>query len=279
MTTPLEIEDLKAGYEDSSPVLSGLNLTLEPGTITGLLGRNGSGKSTLMNVATGLKRCLSGRVRLFGEDAWDSPAETRKRIGYVAQQSDNFSWLTVDQAIEYNSSFYPAWDHELVDGLKAQWRLGGRKVSQLSVGENQRLGILLAIGHRPDLLVLDEPVAALDPGARREFLGTLIGLNLDDGQTALLSSHITSDIERVCTHVAILNEGRIVCHAVLDDLKDRVRMVDAHQVSLPLDKTIARIGDRAWVWDAEQSMPQAVVGDVELEELYLALTSPVEVAA
>ena len=237
---PLALSAVSAGYErnEKDLVLDAVDLELAPGTITGLLGRNGSGKTTLMRVALGLMRARTGTARLFGEDSWDSPAEVRRRLGYVAQQFASFGWMKVDPCLAMIGS-HDDWDHGLVDDLKREWQLENRRIGKLSPGDQQKVAILLAVGHKPDLLLLDEPAASLDPAARRDFLKAIVELNADRGQTVLLSSHITSDIERIASHIAILHRGRIVCHEALDEIKDRVGLVTLTEPPWPPVETFS----------------------------------------
>lgn len=222
--TPLSMSAVEKKFRDSDNVLDGVDLVLKPGSITGLLGRNGSGKTTLIRTAIGLLKAQEGEVKLFGYDAWECPADIRRRVGYVAQQFDDMLWLRVDDALKLVGSFYESWDYDLVDRLRDQWNVPtGQVIQKLSIGQQQKVGILLAIGHLPALLVLDEPVASLDPVARQEFLRALLMLNDEIGQTILFSSHITTDIERVAADVAILHEGKITYHGQLDELKEQVQ--------------------------------------------------------
>lgn len=271
---PLVLDDVVAGYFGNR-VLKGASLQLEPGTITGLLGRNGSGKTTLMRVALGLMKQASGQTLLFEMPAWDAPPDVRSQIGFVAQAMYPFDHMQVDPCLNLVGSFYDSWDADLIDSLRRKWRVGNRRISELSTGDQQKVSILLAIGHRPDLLVLDEPAASLDPGARREFLRTLADLNAERGQTILLSSQITSDVERVCSHVAFLHDGRIVCHVALDEIKDRVRrVVLAGSPRLPDGNVLARSDDSYWLWDwRDCGLPkQAVAQEVVLDDLFMAIT-------
>lgn len=222
---PLALLNIEKRF-GSTRVLHDVTLELEPGSITGLLGRNGSGKTTLIRTAIGLLKPESGKANLFGYSAWDCPASIRRRIGYVSQRFDDMVWLRVKDAIALVGSFYENWDAQLVERFRTEWNVdNNRKIYKLSQGQQQKVGILLAIGHRPDLLLLDEPVASLDPAARQEFLRALLMLNDEIGQTILFSSHITTDIERVAADVAILNDGRITYHGALDELKEKVKCV------------------------------------------------------
>ena len=275
---PLALNGVSAGYQwnKRDRVLDAVDLELAPGTITGLLGRNGSGKTTLMRVALGLMRARTGTARLFGEDSWDSPAEVRKRLGYVPQQFASFGWMMVDPCLAMIGSHYDDWDHGLVDDLKREWQLANKRIAKLSPGDQQKVAILLAVGHKPDLLLLDEPAANLDPAARRDFLKAIVELNADRGQTVLLSSHITSDIERVASHIAILNRGRIVCHEALDDIKENVGLVTLTGSSWPpAEKILTSHGDRYWLWNPDECglAADVRVDDVVLEDLFVGITA------
>ena len=272
---PFALTEIVAGY-GKNRVLKGINLELEPGTITGLLGRNGSGKTTMMHVALGLMKPTSGQAMVFEAPAWNSPSEVRKRIGFVPQDFHGTSLANVDSCLNLIGGHYATWDQGLVNSLRREWRLGNVRISKLSPGDQQKVSILLAIGHRPDLLVLDEPAASFDPAARREFLRALVELNADRGQTVLLSSHITSDVERVCSHIAVLHHGRIVCHAALDEIKDRVRSVTlTDSIRPPADNVLAQPGNRYWLWDPEACglPPHVRLDDVVIEDLFVALTA------
>lgn len=274
---PLALSGVSAGYERNKKdrVLEAVDLELAPGTITGLLGRNGSGKTTLMRVALGLMQARTGTAQLFGEDSWDSPAEVRKRLGYVPQQFASFGWMKVDACLAMIGSHYDTWDDALVDELKRDWALENRRISKLSPGDQQKVALLLGVGHKPDLLLLDEPAASLDPAARRDFLSALIELNADRGQTVLLSSHITSDIERIASHIAILHQGRIVCHEGLEEIRDRVGLVTLTEPPWPpAENVLASNGSRYWLWDADATGLDARAEPVILEDLFVGITAP-----
>lgn len=205
-------------------VLTGVDLTVPRGAVVGLVGTNGAGKSTLIRLLLGLLRPDAGAVRVFGEPSWHLSAGAKARLGYVAQTVQLYPWMKVEQVVRYAAAFYPTWDLAWADSLLERWDVPrDRRVGPLSPGQVQKLGLVLALGHRPDLLVLDEPVAALDPVARREFLRSLVELTGDARHTVLFSSHITSDLERVASHVAVLQGGRIVLFDELDAVKDRVK--------------------------------------------------------
>jgi len=208
----------------SHSVLNGVDLTIKRGQVVGLLGTNGGGKSTFIKCLLGLLRVDSGEVRIFDEDGWDLSAASKARLGYVPQEAKFYAWMKVRQVVDYWGTFYPNWDKPWVSELMDRWELPREhRVGPLSPGQLQRLALVLALGHRPELLILDEPVASLDPIGRRETLRQLIDITQDGEHTVLFSTHILSDLERVASHVAILADGKIACFEELDSLKDRVK--------------------------------------------------------
>jgi ABC-2 type transport system ATP-binding protein len=214
-------------------VLAGLDWQLLPGQVVGLLGRNGAGKTTLLESLLGLREPQTGTVTLFGQPVSALDDDARARIGYVPQQSDLFDWLTVDEMLSYFRSFYPRWNTAKVDGLLSRWQIARDKpIGRLSGGQQQRLAIVRALAHEPDLLVLDEPVAGLDPAGRRDFLRELVEQVLDRGTTVVFSTHILSDLERVAFNVAFLSQGRIALQAPLDELLDTVQRAQGPAAAL-----------------------------------------------
>jgi ABC-2 type transport system ATP-binding protein len=172
----------------------------------------------------GLTLPASGSSTLLGCPSAALDDRTRARIGYVSQGGDLLPWLKVWQHVTYIGSFYPRWNEARARGLCERLNLSlTNKVSALSVGDQQKLALVLALAHDPDLLILDEPVASLDPLSRREFMRLLF---VDDGQratprTVLLSSHLLSDLERVVTHLVFMRAGRIQEQGLWDELQER----------------------------------------------------------
>jgi ABC-2 type transport system ATP-binding protein len=210
------------------PVLAGLDWTIERGQVVGLLGRNGAGKSTLIESLLGVREVDGGSVTLFGEPAGDLSDGVRAKIGYVPQKSDLFDWLTPNELLAYFKALYPHWNDAKVEALLGRWGFDAarrsRLISKLSGGEQQRLSIIRALAHDPELLVLDEPVSSLDPVGRREFLRELVDEVIERGTTVVFSTHILSDLERVAFDVAFLKDGRIALQGPLDELLDSARL-------------------------------------------------------
>lgn len=203
-------------------VLQDLNWVVLPGQVVGLLGLNGAGKTTLLETLLGLREPQAGTVQLLGQPAATPDDATRARIGYVPQQSDLFESFTATQLLAYFRSFYPRWNEAKVEGLMSRWEIPrDRLIGKLSGGQQQRLSIVRALAHEPDLLVLDEPVASLDPAGRRDFLRELVEQVLDRGTTVVFSTHILSDLERVAFNLAFLAGGRIALQAPLDELLEQ----------------------------------------------------------
>ena len=281
----LSLQGLRVAFGQQT-VLDGLDWSLPTGQVVGLLGRNGAGKTTLIETLLGLREPDAGRATMFGQPSIALDDDVRARIGYVPQRSDLFEWLTADQLLAYFRSFYPRWNTAKVDGLMSRWDIARDKpIGKLSGGQQQRLSIVRALAHEPELLVLDEPVASLDPAGRRDFLGELVEQVVDRRTTIVFSTHILSDLERVAVDVAFLVGGRIALHAPLDELlessvrlggvpADIERFVAEHR--LHSISRVAGVPVIARGRDAS-AMPPATptvsVDRVTLEDLFLALTA------
>ena len=281
MAPRAEIEGLTLAY-GGQPVLQGLQWRLDPGQVVGLLGRNGAGKTTLLEALLGLREASAGSVQLFGQPAARLDDAARARIGYVPQQSDLFEELRADELLAYFRSFYPRWNDTKVQGLLERWAVPRDiPIGRMSGGQQQRLSLIRALAHEPELLVLDEPVASLDPLARRDFLRELVEQVLDRGTTVVFSTHILSDLERVAFNVAFLREGRIALQSPLDELLDETRLLigpDALLAALPeAGVGVEVLSRRPGRWlvrrvDEAALAPGLVAQRASLEDLFEALT-------
>ncbi|MBL1097775.1 ABC transporter ATP-binding protein [Streptomyces coffeae] len=196
--------------------LRGCTLHLPAGQIAGLVGPNGAGKSTLLHLAVGLLRPDEGKVRIFGQDPRTAVLTD---IGFVAQETPLYRDFTATELITLGGKLNQRWDVELARSRLAQLGIpADRPVGKLSSGQRAQVALALALAKRPRLLLLDEPAAALDPLARREFLQTLMGAVGDTGATVLLSSHLMADLERVCDYLIVLQTGHVQLAGAVDDL-------------------------------------------------------------
>lgn len=201
--------------------LRDLSLELPAGRIIGLLGRNGAGKTTLLHIAAGLLPPTSGTCTTLGTPSGHLDTPQLTGLGMVQQEGRYLEWMTVRQHLDFNASFYPRWDRDLERRLLEALELDPkRKIVQLSPGDRQKVGILLGTCHRPALLLLDEPMSALDPIVRRRLLDFLLELLRDDGTTVVISSHILNDVERIVDWIVALETGELVENSPFDLLQE-----------------------------------------------------------
>jgi ABC-2 type transport system ATP-binding protein len=190
-------------------------LEIPAGAVTALVGPNGAGKTTLLLLTVGLSTPTSGEVRVLGH----APRRVLPRVGFVAQEHPLHKGFTIAETLKFGRKLNPSWDDALARTRMDALGLSlGQKVGKLSGGQQAQVALTLAFAKRPELLVLDEPIASLDPLARREFLQTVMEEVAETGMTVILSSHIVTDLERVCDHLVILAEGRIQLEGPIDDV-------------------------------------------------------------
>lgn len=290
MTTPvIQTESLtkKFGHEIA---LQAVSLKIDSGQVVGLIGTNGSGKTTLIKCLLGLLRPTSGACQIFGEDSWWLSEKAKAKLGYVPQTFPQVNWMSVQGICDYTGAFYENWDYGLVKKLLSEWSVDPyKKVHKLSVGQQQKLSVILAFGHRPSLLILDEPVASLDPIARRQFLQSLIDFSGPE-QTVLFSTHITSDLERIATHIAMMATGNLKFFGELDLLKESCKRIRIHsETPLPDDLelpgilrrennglntllAVDRLDQAELNRFREKYQAQVSVEDLNLEDIFLELS-------
>lgn len=217
MTALIETRDVTKRFRERE-ALSKCTLSIPTGKVVGLVGPNGAGKSTLLNLAVGLSSPSDGSIEVLGEVPSDSPAQLA-RIGFVAQDHPTCASLTVDEHLKLGKHLNPRWDNQLANrrikdlGLDPKQRAG-----KLSGGQRAQLSLTLALAKHPDALVLDEPVASLDPLARRGFLETIMETVADSGMSVILSSHLVSDVERVCDFLVLLVASHVELVGEVDDI-------------------------------------------------------------
>jgi ABC-2 type transport system ATP-binding protein len=280
---PLVARGLTHCYEGSN-VLCGVDLALEPGSVLGLIGRNGAGKSTLIRAMLGLLEPLSGAAFVFGEPALKLSDAVKARLAYVPQQPEALAWLTAQQMLDYLGRFYPRWDAAFVRTTLERWKIQPNKLlAKLSPGERQRVDLIRALASQPELLVLDEPAAALDPVARRELLREVAMRAGENGTTVLFSTHIVSDLERVASEIAFLHEGRLLLRCGVDEAKERYARLwlpAAANVAAPIPSLSRRRHDDGSFslvvardardrWPEAANLPGARVDALGLEDLFV----------
>jgi ABC-2 type transport system ATP-binding protein len=200
--------------------MDNVTLSVPAGVVFGLVGENGAGKTTLIKHVLGLLRPQSGTVRVFGLDPVADPPGVLARIGYLSENRDLPGWMRVDELIRYTQAFYKTWDSDYAEKLRVEFGLdNAARVKNLSRGETARAGLLLALAHKPPLLVLDEPSSGLDPVVRRDILEAIIRTVAEEGRTILFSSHLLEEVERVSDHLAMMHNGRLVLCGALEEIK------------------------------------------------------------
>jgi len=200
--------------------MDNVTLSVPAGVVFGLVGENGAGKTTLIKHVLGLLRPQTGTVRVFGLDPVADPPGVLARIGYLSENRDLPGWMRVDELLSYTQAFYKTWDAEYAEKLRVQFGLdNAARVKNLSRGETARAGLLLALAHKPPLLVLDEPSSGLDPVVRRDILEAIIRTVAEEGRTILFSSHLLEEVERVSDHLAMMHNGRLVLCGPLEEIK------------------------------------------------------------
>ncbi|HEY4364714.1 MAG TPA: ABC transporter ATP-binding protein [Bryobacteraceae bacterium] len=221
MNPILEFDHVTRAYKKGVPVLDGVSFALAEGEVAGLVGRNGAGKSTLLRIAMGMLVPQQGRVRVFGLSPIDDPVEVKKRIGYVAEDQVLPAGMSIAELAALHRALFPKWDGAMEKDLCDRFGLSPRdRIKQLSKGQKREVALMLALCHRPELLILDEPAGGLDPAARREFLEASIRLLNREGSAILFSSHHMGDIERIGARVLLLDEGKIRLDCELDRVRE-----------------------------------------------------------
>ena len=281
MTAAVETEGLGKRYRRTW-ALADCTLTVPAGHVVGLVGPNGAGKTTLLSIATGMLAPSAGAIEVLGIRPAARPAQLA-RVGYLPQTAPVYAGLSLADHLKLGARLNPAWDAELARNRVERLDLDLRqKAGTLSGGQRAQLALTLAVAKRPELLVLDEPVASLDPLARRELLRDLMESVAEQGLSVILSSHLIADLERTCDYLIVLVAGRVMVAGPLDELlashhllsgprrdpgslPDGVQVISASHTDVQttlLVRTSGRILDPAWT-----------VSEVSLEDLALAYLS------
>ena len=234
MPDVIEIDQLVVRYRGKT-ALDGLSLRVPQGAVYAFLGDNGAGKTTTMKILTGLVPPESGRAAILGLDCWADATELRHRVGYMPERPRFYDWMTVSEIGWFTAAFHrPGFLTRF-----REWadRLGldpDKRLKELSKGSYARVGLALALAPAPEVLLLDEPTSGLDLLTRREFLASLADLAAG-GRTVFITSHSIAELERACTHVGLIRDGKMILSATLDDVRKRVRRVSLRFTDSPPD--------------------------------------------
>jgi ABC-2 type transport system ATP-binding protein len=279
VTVALETQALGRRY-GSYWALRDCTLEIPRGSVTALVGPNGAGKTTLLRLAVGLTRPSAGSVRVLGLDPHVDAAEALPRVGFLAQEHPLYGGFTIEEMLHVGRALNPSWDddaaRERIAGLELPLK---KKVRSLSGGQRAQVALTLALAKQPELLLLDEPVASLDPLARREFMQSVLEAVAEREMTVVLSSHIVADLERVCDHLVILATGRtqlvgsieeiIASHRLLtgprDGAEDVARVHEVVRETHAERQTTLLVRANSHVYDARWT-----AHELDLEEIVLA---------
>lgn len=282
MSVPVSLKNLERQLGGVT-ILKGISAQVQPGQVVALLGKNGAGKTTLLETILGFGFPSAGEATLWGTAATEIEGGIKQRMGFVPQQDELLPSLTVQEHLDLFKAFRTRWNQLLVSKLVGEWQIPLHIHSGImSVGQRQKLSILLAIAHEPDLLVLDEPVASLDSLARRQFLQQLVDIATDEKRAVIFSTHIVGDVERVANQVWMLRDGSFDYQGELDALKEsvaRVILISSqpfpasinlpHLINQKIYGNRAELTFTAWESGREQQLAQQFSAQVQVEFLGL----------
>ena len=222
---PIEIDALSRTF-GTKQALKNVSFKVPRGCVFGLLGESGAGKTTLIRHMLGLMQPQSGYVRVMGCDPVEHPESVLSQIGYLSEDRDMPGWMRVKELMRYTQGFYPDWDQAYADDLIKRFDLSpDQKIRTLSRGQTAKTGLVTALAHRPNLLILDEPSSGLDVVVRRHILDAVMRTVADEGRTVLFSSHLMDEVESVADYVAIVHRGDLVLCDTMESIRATHRKV------------------------------------------------------
>jgi ABC-2 type transport system ATP-binding protein len=273
-------------------VLDGLAFAVEPGRVYGLLGRNGEGKTTLARILMGVIPADRGEVVFKGQAIRFDAAAYKREIGYIPEDPFYYGWMKVRELLSLNASFYPKWDADRVRDLTGNLSLDpGARIRTLSRGQKLKLGLVVAVGAVPDLLILDDPTSGLDVPTRHDFLRGVIRDLAERGTAVLFATHMVHELERVADHLLVLHGGRVILDRRFEDVKALTRRVrlsfdgeppawPAIEGTLSIEREAGRVEAVVYPWNgaAEDGIRSLApvrmeVEPLSLEEIFVAFVS------
>jgi len=239
----VRISNLSRSFGNKT-ALDNVSLEIPHGVVMGLVGLNGAGKTTLIKHILGLYRAQTGSVEVFGQDPTRDPVEVLSRVGCLTEEDVLPGWMKVWQILKFTSAFYPTWDQDYADELLETFKLDTKKrIKQMSKGQRARVGLTLALAHRPKLLVLDEPSSGLDPVVRNDILGAIIRTIADQGSTVLFSSHLLDEVQRLSDLVGVIRSGKLVEFGPLEEMQTKYQRVVVRTSALAGPPDISPLGE------------------------------------
>jgi ABC-2 type transport system ATP-binding protein len=221
----LTIKNLSKSFGRKA-ILKNFDLTLEKGKVYGLLGKNGAGKTTLIRMIMGIIPPDSGEIIYMGQKLKFGDATYKREIGFIPEDSIFFSWMTIQELLNFNSSFYPKWNKAKADAYVDRLSLEKKvKIRHMSRGMKLKVGLILALAAEPDFLILDDPTSGLDVPTRQDFLKDIIQEILEGGTTILFSSHLVHELERIIDKLGILENGHLIVEDEYTNVKNATKKV------------------------------------------------------
>ncbi len=212
----VEVTNLSRSF-GKTVALDDVNFQASRGNVYGLVGANGAGKTTLIKHLLGLLRAKSGRVRIFGEDPVRNPESVLKRIGYLSEDRDIPEWMSIDELMRYTNAYHSGWDNNYASELLDTFALDpNKKIKTLSRGMRAQVALIVAVAHKPDLLILDEPSSGLDAVVRKDILNAIVRTISEEGRTVIFSSHLLEEVERLSDHVTMIHQGKVTLDSSLE---------------------------------------------------------------
>jgi len=293
MDTPnaIEIRGLIKNYPGFT--LGPLDLTVPRGAIYGLIGPNGAGKTTAIDLIYGMGRNDAGTIRVLGLDHNTDEVALKSRAAYVSPDLNFSVWGKVGKVVRFVRGFYPDWDDAYCSALMKAFHLSaGDKIATLSFGAKTKLSLLLALSHRPEVLILDEPTTGLDAVSKQEVFGELLKAVENGERTVLISSHGLTDIERFADHFGMIKNGKLLLEGRMDEIMDRFRLAEffsnnGTEFHNRAGLTILKRSENRWLamldqksdapdWLQTRGAQQISLMPVTLEELFVALAKEEE---
>jgi len=224
----VDVNNLSRTFGDKA-ALDAVSFRATAGQVYGLVGSNGAGKTTLLKHLLGLLRAASGSVRVFGLDPVRDPVGVLGRVGYLSEERELPEWMRIDELMRYTQAYHPTWDAAYARELLETFALDpAKKIKDLSKGMRAQAGLIVAVAHRPALLILDEPSSGLDAVVRRDILDAIVRAVADDGRTVIFSSHLLDEVERMSDHVTLMHQGRVTLSGALDEVRRQYQRSRVH---------------------------------------------------